>query len=118
VDVAANPVWWRALFEQRAAFRELNGGRPQEEAEGLAFSDTILEWHHRYGARPDARRCPGCSDEFAGEAGLVLCDGARVHFDSAHGGNCLIAYGQKWRGAALAGLLMLGLDPPEGFTLA
>jgi hypothetical protein len=64
VDAAADPVWWRALFEQRAARRQLNGGRLREEAEVLAFSDTILEWHHRYGARPDSQRCPGCGDEF------------------------------------------------------
>jgi hypothetical protein len=115
-DDAANPVWWCDLFEQLAALRQLNGGRPREDAEVLAFRDTILEWHHRYGARPDSRRCPGCGDELGDEAGLVLCDGARVHLDGVRGVNCLITYGQQWRGAALVALRVLGLDPPEGFT--
>jgi hypothetical protein len=42
IDAAADPVWWRALFEQRAALRRFNGGRLREEAEVVAFSDTIL----------------------------------------------------------------------------
>jgi len=65
----------------------------------------------------DPRRCPACGDEFCGETGLVLCDGARVHLDGARGVNCLIAYGQRWRDAALAGLRVLGVYPPDGFTL-
>jgi hypothetical protein len=117
VDAAADPVWWRALFEQRAALRQLNGGRLREEAEVVAFSDTILEWHHRSGARPDSRRCSGCGDELRGGADLALCDGARVHLDAVHGVNCIITYGQKWRGAAVTALRTLGLDPPKRFTL-
>jgi len=76
-DPAANPIWWGAFFEQRAAVRQLNSGRPRDEAE-LAFSDTIVEGHHRYGSHCDPRRCPACGDEFCGETGLVLCDGARA----------------------------------------
>jgi hypothetical protein len=34
-----------------------------------------------------------------------------------HGVNCIIAYGQKWRGAAITALRAIGLDPPKGFTL-
>src|SRR5215469_15412549 len=75
-DPAANPIWWGAFFEQRAAVRQLNSGRPRDEAE-LAFSDTIVEWHHRHGSHCDPRRCPACGDKFCGETGLVLCDGAR-----------------------------------------
>jgi len=116
-DAAANPIWWRTFIEQRAAIRQLNSGRPRDEAEMLAFSDTVLEWHHRCGAHCDPRRCPACGDEFRGEEGLILCDGARVHLGGARGVNCLIAYGQKWRGAALTGLRVLGVSPSEGFTL-
>jgi hypothetical protein len=52
-----------------------------------------------------------------GEADLALCDGARVHLDAVRGVNCVIAYGQKWRGAAVTALRALGLDAPRGFTL-
>jgi hypothetical protein len=116
-EVAADPAWWRGFSEERAAIREIDGGRPREEAERLAFADVILKWHHRYGVRPDSRRCAGCGDELTGEAALVLCDGARVHLDGVHGVNCTIAYGQKWRGAAVAALRVLGLNPPSGFAL-
>jgi hypothetical protein len=117
VYAAASPVWWRALFEQRAVLHELNGKGPREQAGGLAFNDLILEWHRRYGVRPDPQRCAGCGDELGDEAGLVLCDDARVHLDGIRGANCLISYGKKWRSAAIAALEALGLDPPEGFTL-
>lgn len=117
LNVAADPAWWRDFFEERAAIREIDGGRSQEDAEELAFGDVILEWHHRHGAHSDPRRCPGCGDELAGEADLALCDGARVHLDAVRGVNCVIAYGQKWRGAAVTALRALGLDPPKGFTL-
>jgi|HubBroStandDraft_6_1064221.scaffolds.fasta_scaffold1022000_1 hypothetical protein len=111
-NVSGDPAWWRDFFEERVAIREVDGARPREDADGLAFGDVILEWHHRHGASPDLRRCAGCGDELAGEAGLVLCDGARVHLDAVRGVNCVLAYGQKWRGAAVSALRALGLDPP------
>ncbi len=49
---------------------------------------------------------------------MVDRDGARVHFDrAARGVDCITAYGARWRGSAVAGLLALGLDPPQGFEL-
>jgi hypothetical protein len=112
-----DPTWWRVFYEERAVIREIDGKRPMEEAVGLAFGDVIIKWHHRYGVRPDSRRCAGCDDELPADAGLILCDGTRVHLDGARGINCAIAYGLKWRGAAVAALRVLGLDPPPGFTL-
>jgi hypothetical protein len=44
-NAAADLAWWRDLFEKRAVIREIDRGRPRENAEGLAFSDVILEWH-------------------------------------------------------------------------
>jgi hypothetical protein len=51
------------------------------------------------------------------KGGLALNDGARVHFDAVRRVDCIIAYGQKWRGAAAAALRELGFDPPQGFEL-
>jgi hypothetical protein len=34
-----------------------------------------------------------------------------VHLDEAHGLDCLLAFGARWRSAATAGLRALGLDP-------
>jgi hypothetical protein len=86
------------------------------EAERLAFGEMLLEWHRQHGARPDTHRCAGYGDDMPGNSGLVLCDGARVHFDAVRGVNCIIRYGKKWRGTAAA-LRELGFDQPQGFEL-
>jgi hypothetical protein len=41
-------------------------------------------------------------------------DGNRVHLDDAHGLDCVIRYGERWRGAATRALVAMGLRPPEG----
>jgi hypothetical protein len=74
----------------------------------------ILEWHCRYGARPDPHRCAGCGDDLPSKGGLALCDGARVHFDAVRKVDCIITYGKKWRSAAAVALRVLGFNPPEG----
>ena len=67
------------------------------------------------GVGPDPRRC---ADELPDFPGIVVDRyGARVHFDSPHGVDCITAYGTLWRGAAVAGLQTLGLHPPAGFEL-
>lgn len=114
---AAEPLFWRDFFEERAAHRQYDGGYPGVQAEQLAFGEAILEWHRRHGARADPRRCAGCGDILPGDAGLILADGARAHFGGIHGVDCLVYYGAKWRGAAIEGLHELGLDPPEAFEL-
>ena len=114
---AAEPSFWRDCFEERAAHRQYDGGYPRIEAEQLAFGEVILEWHRRHGAPPDHHRCAGCSDALSGEVALILADGAHVHFGGIHGVKCIVSYGAKWRGAAVAALRELGLDPPDGFEL-
>ena len=114
---AAEAGYWRDFFDERAAHREFDGGHSRPEAERLAFGEMTLEWHRRHGARPDPLRCAGCGDELPSETGLTLCDGARVHFDGIRGTDCIISYGKKWRGAAVAALRALGFDPPQGFEL-
>ena len=107
----------RDFYGERAAHREFDGGHSRADAERLAFGEMILEWHRRYGARPDPHRCAGCGDDMPNERGLALADGARVHFDAVRGVNCIIGYGQKWRGAAAAALRELAFGPPQGFEL-
>jgi hypothetical protein len=107
---------WYDRFAARIAHRSLNGQRSWREAERLAFGDMILEWHRRHGARPDPRSCAACGHELPDGSGIVLDHGGlRVHFDAVRRDDCIIAYGQKWRGAAIAALQKLGINPPEGF---
>jgi hypothetical protein len=115
----SEPAWWHRHLIIRTIERELGGYRSHRDAELLAFGDMALAWHRRHGIRPDPRRCAGCGDELPDFAGLVVDrDGARVHFDAARRDDCIIAFVQKWRSAAVAALKeLLGLDPPVGFEL-
>jgi hypothetical protein len=109
---------WRDRFAARIDHWSLDGLRPWREAELLAFADMILDWHRLHGARPDPGRCAGCGDEIPSDLGLrVDRNGGRVHFDGVRRDDCIIAYGQRWRGAAGAALQAFGIDPPEGFEL-
>jgi hypothetical protein len=42
---------------------------------------------------------------------ILLIDGNRCHDRAGHG--CLIRYGERWRNAATAALIALGLQPPN-----
>jgi hypothetical protein len=112
----AEAEYWRDFFDERAAHREFDGGHSRADAERLAFGEMILEWHRRYGTRPDPFRCAGCGDDLPDKGSLALCDGARVHFDAVRKVDCVITYGKKWRAAVVA-LRGLGCNPPQGFDL-
>jgi hypothetical protein len=106
---------WRRRFVIRTIERELGGYRSHPDAELLAFGDMTVEWHRRHGVRPDPRRCAGCDDELPDFAGIVVDrDNVRVHFDAVRRDECIIAYGQRWRGAAARALIAMGLPVPPG----
>jgi hypothetical protein len=92
---AAEAAYWRDFFDERAAHREFDGGYSRADAERLAFGEMILDWHHRYGARPDPHRCAGCGDDMPSDGDLALSDGARVHFDAVRRVGCIIACGRS-----------------------
>jgi hypothetical protein len=115
---AGEPSAWRMLFERRVAHRLEAADRTRADAESLAFGDCLVEWHRRCAQQPDTDRCAGCSEVLPNGVGLVVDRGAlRVHFDVVRGFDCLIAYGRRWRSAAVAGLHDLGLGPPTGFEV-
>jgi hypothetical protein len=108
---------WQAHYSRGIVHWFLHGQRRWHEAEAIAYGELLIKWHKHYGARPDPRCCAGCGHELPGDGGLVLSDGAHLHLVGVRGVDCVIAYGQKWRDAALVALGALGLDPPKGFTL-
>jgi hypothetical protein len=117
-DDAGEAASWRDRYAAGIARWSLNGERQWHEAERLAFADLILEWHRRHGSLSDPGRCAGCGDELPDHAGAIIDrDRSRVHFDDVRRIDCIIAYGTRWRGAAVAGLHALGIEPPEGFEL-
>jgi len=89
----------------------------RSEVEALAYSDLMLEWHRSHGSQPEEGHCAGCGEALGTGSLFVDGDGTSVHSVEAHNIDCIIAYGARWRGAAIAGLQALGLEPPEGFEL-
>jgi hypothetical protein len=110
-NASADPDLWRDLFEECATKREFDGSRPRTEAELLAWGELLYKWHLLYGRRWPAWQCSGCGGPIGGLPALTNIDGNRVHL------GCCARFGERWRGAAVTGLRVLGLQPPEGFEL-
>jgi hypothetical protein len=86
------------------------------EAAQLAWSELQNRWHWLHGARSRAGRCTGCNEPIGGLRALTLADSSCVHFGNRL--DCLLAYGERWRREATAGLRALGLNPPRNHELA
>ena len=99
---------WRAYYDERAAIREYDGQRPRPFAETLAWGELQNEWHRLHGDHPPAWQCAGCQKPIGGPPVFVFPDGARAHDDLG----CIAAYGRRWRSAATAALVKLGLSRP------
>ena len=99
---------WRALYRDRCtAFR---CHHPEGDARRLAWGTLECRWHARYGERVPAYLCAGCHAPIGDAPALDLADGCRVHDREDHA--CLIGWGERWRGAAMAALISLGLVAP------
>src|SRR5690349_1957887 len=51
---------WRAFFDERAAFREFEGGYDRVTAERLAWGEMQNKWHMLNGERVSQDLCAGC----------------------------------------------------------
>ncbi len=109
-EIAADPAWWRNFYEARAAIRQRGDERLRADAERLAWGEAQWRWHKAHGERVSQNLCAGCRLPIGTEAPLDLIDGNRVHDRAGH--DCLIRHGERWRGAATAALMALGLLPP------
>ena len=108
--MAALGVDWRARHKEALAY--WGTFRTAEESAWLAWGELLSRCHRLHSARVPEWQCAGCGEPIGGLKALVLADRNRVHFDDAHGLDCLFAFGARWRGEATAGLRALGLDPP------
>jgi hypothetical protein len=106
----AEAMSWRA--RHREAVANWSTLHPMNEAANLAWGEMQVRWHRLHGVRIPEWQCAGCREPIGGLAALGLADGNRVHFDAAHGFDCLLSFGERWRAEAMAGLRVLGLDPP------
>jgi hypothetical protein len=62
---------WRALFNERAAIAELDGGLPRDQAEVRAFACCVTEWLNRNPVRSPPGRCLGCGEAERAEDPLL-----------------------------------------------
>jgi hypothetical protein len=116
-EVNAGPIGdtlevWRAWMNRRIPVR-MARGLPRAEAMRSVWAEAECIWHCRHGAPPDPNRCAGCGEWMLDGPGMRFNDGAVIHFGNPDRLDCLILYGQKWREAASAGLIALGLKRPE-----
>jgi hypothetical protein len=54
--------------------------------------------------------CAGCQQPIGSDDVIVMIGGNRCHDRAGHA--CLIRHGERWRNAATAALIALGLQPP------
>ena len=105
--IAALAAEWRARY--RKVLAQWSTFRPAETAARIAWGELENHWHRLHSARAPAGQCAGCGAAIGDREALTLGDGNRVHLDRIA---CLLAYGERWRGEATAGLKWFGLDPP------
>ena len=84
---------------------------PADEAAWLAWGELQDRWHRQHGARAPEWQCAGCGQPISGLKALILGDGNRVYINKL---GCPLAFGERWRSEAAAGLRAFGLDPPPG----
>ncbi len=102
--------------DDRADWRAWIGAWAEHHGREWVWSLAESAWHGRHGQRVDPAICPGCGMPIGQRRLLEMGDGARVHLDDRSGLDCLIQYGARWRGAAAAGLIEIGLPRPKGWT--
>jgi hypothetical protein len=78
-----------------------------DKAASLAFGVMLNRWHRLHRTETDSARCAGCENVLSESKVLDLPDGARVH--NQPDCECLLAYGDKWQGVAVAGLADFGI---------
>jgi hypothetical protein len=106
---------WHRHFAIRTIHWRLSGRRSKADAGQLAYGELLDEWRKSHGRRWPAWQCAGCDGPIGGLSTLLLADEYRVHFGEEQ--ECLIRFGRRWRGEAVAALRAIGLDAPAGFEL-
>jgi hypothetical protein len=108
---------WQAYFDERAAIREYDGGLARDQAEGLAFEDTVSHWlsvHPAPATPPD--RCVHCGHTQRTDDVLLpmLAEGGHTWIHN----NCWTEWYATRRSVAIATLNAMGVaSAPAGEPL-
>jgi hypothetical protein len=106
-----NAADYKALFDERAAILEFDGGLTRLEAEARAVEHCVVEWLNRHPSSSPAGHCAWCgSPESAGAAVVPFGVGERHTW--LHPG-CWREWHRRRRADALAALRSIGVPVPE-----
>jgi hypothetical protein len=106
-----NAEEWLALFHERAAILEFDGGLTRSDAEARALEHCLAEWLNQHPASSRAGHCAWCSQPEAAGAAVVPF-GIGDHHTWLHP-QCWPAWHGRRRADALAALRRLGLPVSE-----
>jgi hypothetical protein len=101
----------RAIFDERAAIIEHDGGRNRAEAELLAYEHTLAHWMARHPASTSTGRCAWCGAHEADEGVLVPYGGGGTYAWLHYG--CYPAWRARHERAAERALASLGIARPN-----
>ena len=91
-----------------------DSGTPRDDADKAAFDELLWIWHAANPVALTPGRCAACGTAFEPPV-MSLPDGATVCEAPDH--ECLIAYGNGRRMAAVAALASIGIAQPAWWSL-
>jgi hypothetical protein len=107
----SNAEDWFALFHERAAVLEFDGGLTRSEAEARALEHCLVEWLNQYPSSSPAGHCAWCGNPESTDAAIVPFGvGERHAWLHPH---CWPAWHRRRRADALAALRRFGLPASE-----
>jgi hypothetical protein len=105
---------WQALFDERAAIAEFDGGLPRPEAEAGAFGACVVEWLNRNPVRSAPDRCCWRGGGERGDNVLPPFGADRAGHTWLHS-SCWRPWHEHRQAQAIAFLRALGIAAPSQF---
>ena len=106
-----DPAAWREWIEERAAIHEYEAGKTRPRAERLAYIMAVVEMQNRLPNDFGVDRCAAC-DEYLGQGGNVLGDGAVVHYGGRWALVCWRKHMTQQQQRAMKALTAMGITAP------
>jgi hypothetical protein len=100
----------RALFDERAAIAEFDGGLPRDQAEARAFACCVAMWLNRNLVRSPAGRCLGCGGGEQAHDTLLPFGTEKAGHAWLHP-RCWDAWHSARKDRAVAALAAMGITP-------
>jgi hypothetical protein len=100
---------WLAVFDERAAIAEHDGGQTRAAAEQMAFEHCVVEWLNRQPGSADRYACAGCGKPGSNDSVIVPIGTHPANQSWLHPG-CWPQWHQDRLAAARQALMALGIS--------